>query len=238
MSEITAPPVPAKGLLARFIGVIVSPKETFASVVASPKVVGMLLLGSLVMGLAQGIPQFTERGRQMQLSMQIQMAERGGREIPPQARENMARIQRITSYLTIPLTIISVTFICVLFALLYWAAFNVILGGTASFKQVLAVVAHSLPIGALGYAIGAPIMYSQGVLTIGGPFNLGMLVPMLDETSRVFRVLSNTNIFQIWSSLITGIGLGVLYKRSGLTIGLVLIAFTLAVGFGFSFLFS
>lgn len=238
MSETTAPPVPAKGLFARAIGVMFSPKETFTAIVATPKVLGALLLAGLVIGLAQGIPQFTERGRQAQMNMQIQMMERSGREVPPQARENMERFAGITKYVTIPLTLISVSVICLIFATLYWVAFNVILGGTATFKQVLAVVAHANLVGALGYAIAAPIMYSQGVVTIGGPFNLGILVSMLDETSRVYRVLSNTSVFQIWAAFVTGAGLGVLYRRSGLIIGIVLAVFGMAIAFGFSFLFS
>ena len=65
---------------------------------------------------------------------------------------------------------------------LYWVVFNALLGGTAAFKQVLAVVTHSQVISALGAAIGAPIQMMQGTITMGGPFNLAALVPFLDES--------------------------------------------------------
>ena len=55
-----------------------------------------------------------------------------------------------------------------IFAALYWVVFNTILGGTATFKQVLAVVAHSQVVAALGAAIGAPIQYLQGKMPPAG----------------------------------------------------------------------
>jgi hypothetical protein len=112
--------------------------------------------------------------------------------------------------------------VCLFFAGLYFVIFNAILGGTATFKQVLAVVAHSQVISAVGAAIGSPIQMMQGTMNIAGPFNLGVLVQFLDENSFLARLLGSTNVFTIWGLLVLGIGLGVLYKRSGMKIGIVL----------------
>jgi hypothetical protein len=46
-----------------------------------------------------------------------------------------------------------------------------------------------------------------------GPFNLGALVPMLDEKSFLVQFLSFIDPFRVWSIIVTSIGLGVLYKR-------------------------
>jgi hypothetical protein len=111
-----------------------------------------------------------------------------------------------------------------LFTAVYWAVFNTILGMTATFKQVLGIVTHSSVIGALAAVVSAPIMYLQDkVPSFAGPFNLGALVPMLDPASFPVRLLSLLGVFTIWQIVVTGIGLGVLYKRKagGITTALL-----------------
>jgi len=50
-------------------------------------------------------------------------------------------------------------------------------------------------------------------LKFGGPFNLGALAPMLDETSRLAKFLGNISIFSLWGAFVTATGLSVLYRR-------------------------
>ena len=113
----------------------------------------------------------------------------------------------------------------VLFSGLYFVVFNVILGGTASFKQVASVVAHSSIITALGAAVGAPVQYLQGTANPMGPFTLSALLPMLDENSFLARFLGFIGVFSIWGVIVTAIGLAVLYRRktSNIAIGLLLL---------------
>lgn len=230
--------VPAKGLFERAIGVVTSPKATYQDVVAHPSILGILLLTSLIMGMAQGIPQMTERGRQNALNQQLQMAERFGQSVPAEAIPAIEQRIKIGAYVAVPVTMVFTSLACLFFAALYWVGFNVVLGGTASFKQVLAVVAHANVIGALGFAIGAPIMYMQNNLSMGGPFNLAILVPMLDPKSVIVSVLGATSVFTIWGWLNTGTGLGVLFKRNGVIIGLVLMAVFFTISFGIATVLS
>ena len=62
MTDSPAPAGAEKGLFGRAIGVIFSPGETFRHVVRNPRAVGVLFLASVVIALATGLPQFTERG--------------------------------------------------------------------------------------------------------------------------------------------------------------------------------
>src|SRR4051812_35118668 len=69
-SLMTTPPIvsgPAAGpksLVARFIGVLTSPRDTFGSVVAHPKWFGMLAVTTLIVALFSALPLTTEAGRQ------------------------------------------------------------------------------------------------------------------------------------------------------------------------------
>ncbi len=198
---------------------------TYEAVVRSPKAFGMLLLCSLIIGFAQAAPQFTERGRQAALDMQVQQMERWtGRQVTDDQYRAMQVQGRVGVYLGPIFVLVGMTVWSLLQTAIYWAIFNALLGGTATFKQVLAVVTHSLVIGALGMVIGAPIQLWQGTMSMGGPFNLGALVPMLDETSFLARFLGTISVFTIWGLIVLAIGLGVLYKRKTTNIAIGLFA--------------
>ena len=85
------------------------------------------------------------------------------------------------------------------------------MGGEASFKQVLAVVAHAGAVSALSSVFTGPLNYFRGAM--GSATNLGVLLPMIDEKSFVGRLLGMTDLFIIWWLVVLAIGLGVLYRR-------------------------
>jgi hypothetical protein len=229
-ADAPAPAQPDMGLFARLIGVITSPRATFEQVVAKPRPAGALLISALLLGLAAGLPQFTETGRQAVLTNQVETQEQFmGRPLTDEEYGRAERMSHYGGYFAMGGTLVSMPIMALIFGGLYWVTFNTIMGGTASFKQVLAIVTHSQIIGAVGAVLAAPIMYMQGKFTAGGPFNLRALVPMLDDSSTIARVLGFTNIFMIWGLVVTAIGLSVLYRRKSLNIaiGLLLVFFVI-----------
>lgn len=221
----TTPAAPNPGLFARFIGVITSPKATFQAVVANPKPIGILFLVAVVMSVFTAGMQYTEVGRQSALDMQVSAMERFGMTVTDEMYARME--QQVRSPLSGVWTIISqfvfLPLMALFFAALFWAIFNALMGGSARFKQVLTVVTHSMVIMALGVALTVPVQLIQGQMTMTGPFNLGVLVPMMDENSFVARFLSWMNLFTLWQTFVTAIGLGVLYKRRTTPIAVTLI---------------
>ena len=86
---------------------------------------------------------------------------------------------------------------------LYWAFFNALLGGTATFKQVLAVVTHSQVIARARRADRrADSADDRARCSMGGPFNLGALAPMLDEGSFLSRFLGFISVFRSGASIV------------------------------------
>jgi hypothetical protein len=171
---------------------------------------------------------FSQAGQQAVLDSQVEARNAVGRPITDQEYAMMQRFAPYFAYFTIGQMFIFMPVISLIIAALSWVIFNTILGGTASFKQVLAIVTHSNVIGTLGAVLGAPIMVLQSKVTPGGPFNLGALVPFLDQSSIVTRFLGFTSVFTIWGFVVTGIGLAVLYRRksANIAIGLI-VAYTL-----------
>jgi len=240
----TAPSTAAAplSLWSRVIGVITSPKATFENVVAAPRPFGILFLAAVVIGLAAAWPQFTETGRQAAIDMNVRMFERMGQQVTPDMYQRFEQQADMGKYFAPIGALVTLPIFSLFFAALYWVVFNTAMGGTGAFKQVLAIVTHSQVITALGAILGAPIMVMQGKLSMSGPFNLGALVPMLEPDSMLASFLGGLNVFSFWGLIVTGIGLGVLYRRSGRNISIALIVvfllIMLAVTAGFSSLFG
>ena len=221
MTEPATTQTESLSLIARAMGMITAPKATFQKIVATPKPFGILFLCAVVIGVATAVPQFTEAGQQAFVDMQLKIN-------PDMTEQQVEGIRKFAPYLawaTIGGSIIFTPIMTLFMTALYWAAFNVVLGGTATYKQVLSVVSHASIIMALGLVVGIPFMMSSPTLAMGGPFNLGAMVPMLEEKSLIARLLSAISPFTIWSTLVNAIGLAVLYKRKtgGIFVALFLV---------------
>jgi len=225
MADSTTAPVPVPGLLSRAIAVIVSPKALFEKLVQSPHVIGPLLLTGILAGLAQGVPQLTERGKQAALDAAVQQTERfTGRQVTDEQYAQMQKTMPFRAYATIVFAPAGVALVTLFFAGLYFVIFNVVLGGTASYRQVLSVVAHAGIISCVGILLAAPIQYAQGTFSPMGPFTLSALVPSLPDNSFLARFLGILSVFSIWQTIVTAIGFGVLYRRKASNIAIGLLA--------------
>jgi hypothetical protein len=214
MTDSPSPAGAEKGLFGRAIGVIFSPGETFRHVVRDPRAVGVLFLASVVIALATGLPQFTERGRMAALDTQVQAIERfTGQTVTPEMYAQLERQSYYGAYSAIAGTFIMLPVMTLVIAGVLWVAFNALLGGTATFKAVLAVVAHTQVITALGAVAAVPIQYFQGIQSMAGPFNLGALAPMLDPNGFLAMYLGGISVFTLWQVAVAAIGLSVLYGR-------------------------
>jgi hypothetical protein len=94
------------------------------------------------------------------------------------------------------------------------------MGGSATFKQLFAVLIHAGVISSLQQLFTGPLNYFRGAVT--SATNLAVLLPMVDPKSFVGRILSMTDLFLIWYLLVLAIGLAVLYRRRTQPIALAL----------------
>ena len=203
-------PVAEQGLFARVFGVLFSPRATYAAVAAKPRVLGVLLVVLLVSGVAQGLFLSSEIGQQTALDQQIRSIEAFGINISDQMYDQMEQgIKRaaitgpIFQSIFFPIAIaIEAGILVVIFTLL--------MGGAATFKHVYAVVTHSSVIVALQQVFSMALSYASGR---AAGANLGIFVPMLDETNIVTLFLGSIDLFFVWATISLAIGLGVLYRR-------------------------
>jgi hypothetical protein len=238
MPETTTvdPEVQLPSVFARAVGIITSPKATFELVVKKPQSVAIVALIALVMGIGQSAFLWTERGQQAMVDFQMQQGEKWSKALghemtqdeSDQAYARAEKMVPIQKYIALFQFFIALPVGLVVFSAIFWAIFNAILGGTATFKEVMAVQAHAMVVNGLGGVFGAFMAFMRGAMTTV-PGNLGQLLPMLPEGSFPAKFLGTLDLFGLWGCVVAGIGLGVLYRRSGRAIGTALVCVYIAI---------
>lgn len=231
MSEpVVERPTPPS-LTSRVIGVITAPRATFEQIVAAPRVGGALMLVTIVSTLAVGLLLSSERGQQAWLDQAVAQSEAFGNTVTDEAYEGMRSMSRYAALMGALNFIVGVPLGALIMGGILYAVFNALMGGSATFKQVMAVVAHSQIISALAFLVTTPINYVKG--TMSGATNLGVLFPMLDESSFAARLLGMLDLFLLWWLFVLSIGIAVLYKRKTGSVAMLLfgVYFVIALGF-------
>jgi hypothetical protein len=83
-------------------------------------------------------------------------------------------------------------------------------GGTVSYSQVVAVIAHASVILAIRELVSVPVSLAREAT--GGATSLGLWFPALDVASFAGRFVGALDVFVIWWVVLLGIGVGVLYE--------------------------
>src|SRR5262245_39965386 len=97
-APVSGTSVPRRSLLARFVGIITSPKETFQAVVAHPQWFGMFALTVVLIAICAAAPLTTEAGQQAQVENQVAQARNFGVEINDQAYDRMQKQAKFAPY--------------------------------------------------------------------------------------------------------------------------------------------
>lgn len=215
------PAAASQALPARLLGILISPKDTFRSVVAYPKWFGALAVTTLLVAFFTALPMTTEAGRQATIDQQVTQMKSVGFNVTDQVYEQMERGAGRLPYMTGGSIVLMSPIIAVIIAGILFAAFNAAMGGEAAFKQVFSTVAHAGTISAVSAIFSGAINYLRG--GVGSVANVGALLPMLPEQSFAGHLLGAIDVFLIWWIVVLAIGLGVLYRRRTQPIAIALL---------------
>jgi hypothetical protein len=201
----TATEVRDQGLFARLVGVIFSPRRTFAVVAAHPRWFAMLALVILVTAIVTGGFMFTSTGQQAWLD---EMAKRG---YNAQQMEGMQRFAPFAGIMTIVGIVVMTPVVVLVISGILLVVFTVGMGGNATFKQLFSVVVHSQVVGLVGGLLKLPINFATG--SMSSSTSAAVFFPMLDDTSFLARLVGMLDLFLVWWVVVLAIGCAVLYKR-------------------------
>jgi hypothetical protein len=225
-----APGAPAPlSLPARFAGVLLSPRATYASVAARPRWAGMLAV-ILLLGSAASFAFFsTEVGQNALLDQQVAGMESWGMTISDEMYARMKQGMSAARFTAPLFQSISIAAMGAIVAGVLIAIFNAIMGGNATYRQVFAVVVHSGVVMAVQTCFFLPLAYARQ--SMSGATNLGVFVPFLDENTFAARLLGSVDLFVIWWLISLAIGVGVLYRRRTGPIANSLLGIYVTIGF-------
>jgi hypothetical protein len=213
-------------------GVVVSPRATYAAVAARPRALGVLLLAAAVSAAAQGAFLVTEVGQEAVLDQQVRFLESFGMTVSDEMYAQMASRVRWAAYTSAVSQFVFLPLTAAIVAGLIVGVFTMLLGGEATFRHVYAVVAHSGVIVMLQPLFNTPLSYAAGEFSSA---NLGVFVPMLEETSVMVRFLGAVDLFVVWWAVNLAIGVGVLCRRraGGIAAGIIGIYLAIALVLAF-----
>jgi len=226
----TAAPQP--GLFARIIGVLLTPRATYAAVAAKPRSLGVMLVVILVFGITQGVFLSSELGQKLALDQQVKAMEAFGVNVTDQMYDQLEQGMK-RSAITGPIgTAIFLPIGIAIEAGILLMVFSLMMGGDAKFKHVYAVVTHSSVVVAVAQVFNVALSYASGKLAGA---NLGIFVPMLDEKNVVTLFLGSIDLFYVWATISLAIGLAVLYKRRTGPIATVLLGIYVVIALVIAF---
>ena len=202
---------PSPNLAARLVGVLLSPRATFAAIVARPRPFGALAATCLCAAIAAGWLSSTELGQQMILEQQIDGMEAFGMTVTDEIYAEMERNIESAGYFSALGPIVSFPIVTFIIAGLVWTTCYVILGAHAPFKAMYAVVTHAGAVTIVQQVFTVPLNYMRGAMSV--PTTVSALLPMLAEGTFVQRTLGLVELFLVWQLFLLAVGTGVLYQR-------------------------
>jgi len=200
-----------KSLAARIIGVIISPRDTYANVAAHPRWFGVLAVIVLIGATGVFTLMSTDVGKTAAIDQQVRMMESFGMKLTDAQYARLEQGMNRAPYTGAIGQAITLPLAAAIIAGILLGIFNALLGGDAKFKQVFAVVCHSGVVISLAQIFGLPLAYARESLS--SATNLAVFLPFLDESSFAARFLGTIDLFQIWWIVSLSIGLGVLYRK-------------------------
>jgi hypothetical protein len=205
MESSIAPSAPELNLVQRLIGTFTSPRKVFESLRERPRFLGaflIIVILSVVIGVL--ITPYT-------INAQLDaMAERGT-QTPPEAQ---ARVEQ-TMKVTVPI-FSGLGIAVVVFALsgVYLFLANIVLGGSTTYRRVLAAVAHIGFVSIPSSIVKIPLMMAKG--TVNVQTSLAALLPADGDKGFLYHLLARTDIFELW---MWGLGIVAVSVMAGITTG-------------------
>src|SRR5215204_4447020 len=135
-TSVTSGGAPPLSLPARFLGIMTAPKETFASVAAHPRWLGILVLTTLIIAVCSALPMTTEAGREATLRASVEGMESFGMTVNDQMYEQMRGRMWFAPYQTGIAVLFFKPVMGGAIAGVFFLVFNIAMGGGATFKQL------------------------------------------------------------------------------------------------------
>ncbi len=199
-------------LVQRLIGIFTQPGKVFNALRSKPDFIIPLVI-TILMSIFSGYMVYD-----VALDDSIQRIEQNEKFSEQQKDKMIENIEsrrlgvwRTVSIVAFPT--VGVVVIVLLVTLIFWFVGNVVLGGKATFKQLLSAYSYSwLIYGVPGTLVSTWLILKYQTLKI--PINLAALMPESAGGTALYRFLESVDIFTVWFLIVFGIGFATMYRFS------------------------
>jgi len=211
-TAVTMPPVeepPSKSFLQRFIGVFVSPGETFADIVRKPDWIAPLVVLVLAT-VAMMETMLAKIGAAAIVRNAIAQSKQGGQMSADQIQQAVEKGAGITAIVMHVTGVVVVPIVLLIIAGIGMLIVSGIFGGSVKFKTALSVTAYANLVSILGALMGiALILFGdpehfnpQSPL----PTNLGFFLDAQTTSKPLMAIANSLDVFTLWFMALLGVG--------------------------------
>jgi len=206
-------PNPPKSFLERFIGVFISPGETFADIVRHPGFLAPLITVAITVS-AMVDTMYWKNGMETMTRISLERSPFTSR-MPPDQLEKMisdsaAHLTR-TLIITPIFIVLAMVIVMLIFAGLGVLIVNAIFGGDAKFKTLLSVAAYADLVAVPANLLALPIIFFGGTENLDPqnpvPFNLAFFLNYKEVSKPLFALAGSIDLIPIWTVILLGIGM-------------------------------
>ena len=208
-TPVPAPePQPAISPLGRIVGVLFSPKATFADIVRQPTWLLPVII-MVVLGLLAAASLNQRMNWRDYVSQQIDKSPRASQLSAEQKQQQIeagAKFAPISTYIfgaPAPIVILLVV------ALVMWGSYNLLGGANTNYKTSLAIVSHAFVPSYIGSLLFLLVIFLKpvGTVDLQNPVATNVAAFLPEDTPKWLDALcKNIDIFAIWVLLLIAIG--------------------------------
>lgn len=206
-NDYSTPESPGMSMMAKIMGIFLDPKRTFRSLTAKPDFVVPLIIVVLASFIFTWIAWPVIQASSLELTRQ-NLYERGmEQEQIDKVIEQQKKFGGIWGLAGAPVSVLIITFI--LAGILLFAG-NIVLGGDASYLQMLSVFCYASLISVISYAVRTALILAKGTIKVYT--SLAVFMPADLSDTVWFKIANIFDVFVIWKIVVIAIGMGIFYK--------------------------
>jgi hypothetical protein len=211
-TAVSMPPVeepPAKSFLQRFIGVFVSPSDTFADIVRKPDWVAPLVV-LVIVTVAMMETMLAKIGAAAIVRNSIAQSKQGAQMSPDQIQQAVERSAGITATIMHVTGVVVVPIVLLIIAGIGMLIVSGIFGGSVKFKTAFSVTAYANLVTILGALMAIALMLFGDPERFNPqnpvPANLGFFLDAQSTSKPLMALANSLDVFTLWFMALLGIG--------------------------------
>ncbi len=197
-------------LVQRLIGIFTQPGKVFHYLRRKPDFIIPMVLAILISIFSSYMVYDIALDDSIQrIEQSEKFSDQQKEKIIEQTESRRVGVWRTVSIIAFPT--VGVVLIFLLVTLIFWFTGNVVLGGKATFKQLLSAYSYSWLIYAIpGTLVSLWLIIRYQTLKI--PINLAALMPESAGGTALYRFMESVDIFTVWFLIVFGIGFATMYR--------------------------